>query len=293
MSLHNEVGTQNRLSEISGQDDIDEGERSAVKCTLAERLDELGRMPHRHAALHWVTFTLSLLSFILVLTWKLGSSGPVAASWVWIDIGLAVIFAFEFFTRSGFRWSRKNYLITHFFDFIAIVPVLAIVNHGFVAEGAVVWIILVARFARVIDRLLGDGFVTRNALALVDGFEEEITDRVMERIIARVQTDIDQAHLTEKVAESLERSKGSVLQRIREATPRDGLVPGIAHVFKLDAALERAEERSYDAIIKIMNSEEIDRALRDVINSSFASLRKEMGKKTWRLHLGIRRSSIK
>jgi hypothetical protein len=276
-----------------GHDDTNKDELSFRNCTLAERLNELGSMPRRHAAIHWVAFTLSLLSFILLLIWIPGSPESVPSAWVWIDIGLGVIFAVEFFTRSGFRWRRTNYLRTHFFDFVAIVPALVIVNHGFIAEGAVVWIILVARFARVVDRLLGDGFVTRNVLALIDGFEEEITDRVMERIIARFQANVDQAHLSRKVAESLERNKDDVLQRVKAVTPRKGLVPGIAHVIGLDAALERAEERAYDAVIEIMNSEEMDRAIRDTINSSFASLRNEMGKRTWRQHLGIRSSSNK
>jgi len=51
---------------------------------------------------------------------------------------------------------------------------LALVNHGLVLENVWVWIILIARFARVVDRLLGDGFLRRKCLALVEGFEEEI-----------------------------------------------------------------------------------------------------------------------
>lgn len=260
---------------------------------LVARLEELEGLPHRHAALHWIAFTLSLLSFILLLTWMVGSSGTVPIAWVWLDIGLGVLFAVEFFTRSGFRWRSKGYLRSRFFDFIAIIPALVFVHHGFFAEGACVWIILVARFIRIVDRFLGDGFVTRNVLALIEGFEEEITDRVMERIIGRVQADLDRASLSHKVAESLARNKVQVLERVRAATPREGLVPGIAHIIGLDAALERAEESSYEAVIRIMNSEEMDRAIRDVINSSFNSLRTEMGRKTWHQHLGIRRSGNK
>jgi hypothetical protein len=91
----------------------------------------------------------------------------------------------------------------------------------------------------------------------------------------------------------LVRNKADVLQRIRAATPRQGFVPGLAHIVGLDTALERAEERSYDAIVGIVNSEEIDRAIRDVVNSSFSSLLNEIGKRTWQQHLGIRRNGSK
>jgi hypothetical protein len=60
----------------------------------------------------------------------------------------------------------------------------------------------------------------------------------------------------------------------------------------LDAALERAEESTYDAIVGIVNSEEVDTALRDVINSSFSRMSTELNAKSWRTHLGIRNHHI-
>ena len=225
----------------------------------------------------------------MLAIWVFGSRGAVPSAWIMLDIGLGVVFAVEFFTRSGFRWDRATYWRTRFFDFVAIVPALALVHHGFVIEGVWVWLILVARAVRVVDRSLGDGFVQRTVLALVEGFEEEITDRVLERIIARIQGDMDRASFSHGVAEAFVRNKAAVLQRVRAATPREGLVPGLAHLVGLDAALERTEERTYDAIVEIINSEEVDRAVRDVVNSSFSRMRTELGKKSWRQHLGIRR----
>jgi hypothetical protein len=292
MALHKEVDPQNQTAKTStttdGQDDITKGSSA-----MAVRLEELESLPHRSRALHWSAFTLSLMSVILLSTWVFSSRGSVPSAWVLLDIGLGVVFAVDFFTRSGFRWDRATYLRTHFFDFVAIVPALALVHHGFAIEGLWLWLILVARAVRVVDRFLGDGFVQRNLLALVDGFEEEITDRVLERIIARIQGDMDRTGLSHGVAESLLRNKDSVLRRVRAETPREGLLPGIAHIVGLDAALERAEERTYDAIVGIMDSEEVDRAVRDVVNSAFLRMRNELGHKSWRQHLGIRRRQAK
>jgi len=297
MALQKKVEPQNQLPktpiEIYGQDDIKKGELPNSNSTIAARLEGLELLPHRNAVLHWAAFTLSLLSLILLSTWVFSSRESVPSAWVLLDIGLGVVFAVEFFTRSGFRWDRATYWRTRFFDFVAIVPALALVHHGFVIEGVWVWLILVARAARVVDRFLGDGFVRRTFLALVGGFEEEITDRVLERIIARVQADMDRASFSHGVAEAFVRNKAAVLQRVRAATPREGLVPGLAHLVGLDAALERAEERTYDAIVEIMKSEEVDRAVRDVVNSSFSRMRNELGKKSWRQHLGIRRRRAK
>jgi hypothetical protein len=216
----------------------------------------------------------------------------VPTAWIIFDIGLGVVTVVEFFTRSGFKWNRGAYLATHFFDFVAIVPALALVNHGIVIQLVWVWIILVARFIRVIDRLGGDGFVQRNIWALLEGFEEEITDRVLQRIITRVQGDMDRANFSHGVAEAFVKNKSAVLQRVRAATPKDGLMPSLAHIVGLDKALERAEERTYDAVVQIIDSEEVDHAVRDVINSVFSRMTSELGEKSWRHKLGIRHHQL-
>jgi hypothetical protein len=291
MTLQNDVKPQKRLPKstagIDSHDDITKGETPKVISPIAARLEELESLPHRSAVLHWAAFTLSLLSLILLSTWVFSSRGAVPRGWIWLDIGLGVVFAIEFFTRSGFRWGGAGYLRTRFFDFIAIVPALVLVHHGFAIESVWVWLILVARAVRVVDRLLGDGFVQRTVLAMVEGFEEEITDRVLERIVARIQGDMDRASFSHVVAEALARNKAAVLQRVSAATPHEGIVPGLAHVVHLDTALEHAEEKTYDAIVGIINSEEVEHAIRDVVNSTFTRMRSELGEKSWRQHLGL------
>jgi hypothetical protein len=275
------------------QDEITKGELPKGYATITEHLEYLESLPRRNAALHWASFTFALMSLILLSAWVFGSRGSVPGAWIWLDIGLGVVFAIEFFTRSGFRWNKAAYLRSHFFDFVALVPALALVNHGFVIEEVWVWLILIARAARVIDRLLGDGFVRRVILALVEGFEEEITDRVLERIIARIQADMDRAGFGRGVAKALERNKIAVLQRVRAATPQEGLVPSLAHIVGLEAALERAEERTYDAIVGVMSSDEVDHAIRDVVGSMFSRMRNELGRKSWLQHLGFQRRQAK
>jgi hypothetical protein len=292
MARQNEDKFQNHLlktrKENDGKKDITPGQLPQTNSPLNARLEEQETLPHRNFALHWATFALSLLSLILLSIWVFGSRGTVSTVWVLVDIGLGVVFAIEFLTRSGFRWHRFKYLRSHFFDFFAIVPALALVNHGFALEGIWVWFVLVARFVRLIDRFLGDGFVTHNLLALLEGIEEEITDRVLGRIVARVQADVDRASFSRGIAEALQRNKPAVLQRIKSATPQEGIVPSLARIVGLDTALERAEEKTFDAIVGIINSQEVDSTVRDIINTSLSRLQSELGDKSWRRHLGIR-----
>jgi hypothetical protein len=266
--------------------------KSAAPASLEARIEKLEALPRRNPILHWSAFVIALMSLIILSFWVFGGRGPVPAVWVVVDIGIGIISLIEFFTRSGFRWDSGAYLRSHFFDFVAIVPALLLVKHGIAIELVWVWIILVARFIRVIDRLGGDGFVQRNIWALIEGMEEEITDRVLQRIITRVQGDMDRANFSHGVAEAFKKNKTSVLQRVRAATPHDGFVPSLAHIVGLDAALERAEERTYDAVVQIIDSEEVDHAVRDVVNSVFSRMNNELGEKSWKQNIGIRHHKV-
>ena len=77
--------------------------------TIEERLEELESLPHRNPMLHWAAFILSLFSLVILATWVFSTRGPVPTGWVVVDIGLGVILAIEFFTRSGFRWGGMTY----------------------------------------------------------------------------------------------------------------------------------------------------------------------------------------
>lgn len=288
MGFKKKLESQRTLTKINGKDALINNKLPTGDTTIGARLEELESRPRRNLVLHWIGFALSLVSLILLAVWVFSTRGSVPTTWVLFDIGLGMITAVEFFTRSGFRWNRFAYLRTRFFDIIAIIPALALVNHGFALEGVWVWLILIARFARVVDRLLGDGFIRRNIWALVEGFEEEITDRVLQRIILRVQADMNRAHFSHEVAAAFVRNKSSVLERVRAATPKDGLMPSLAHIVGLDKALERAEEQTYDAIVGIIDSEEIDTAVRDVVNSIFSHMYSELGDKSWKHKLWIR-----
>ena len=277
---------------IDGKNNPNKNKIAEDAATLEARLEELESRLRRNHLLHWSAFVIALLSLILLSVWVFSSRGSVPVIWVVIDFGIGIISLIEFFTRSGFRWDRGAYLASHFFDFVAIIPALALVNHGLVIQMVWVWIILLARLVRAIDRLAGDGFVQRNIWGLVEGFEEEITDRVLQRIITRVQADMDRANFSHGVAEAFRKNKSSVLERVRAATPHEGVVPSLARIVGLDAALERAEERTYDAVVEIIDSEEVDHAVRDVVNSVFSRMHNGLGEKSWKQNVGFRHHKI-
>jgi len=257
--------------------------------SYADRRRDIDTRPHRPPLLHWAAFVLSVISLALLAIWMAEPMESVPPVWLWLDIGLGVFFAVEFLTRSGFRWDPPGYLRSRVFDFVAIIPALVLVHFGVILEGLWIWLILIARVIRLADRLLGDGFVQRNFFALLEGFEEEITDRVLLRIMARIQVDLYRGKFGHGVADALDRHKPSVLRRIREEHPSQGVGAGLARIVGLEKALERAEERTYDAVVDVLKSPEMDNAIREAVDSTFSVMRDEIKVKSWRQKLGVRR----
>lgn len=257
--------------------------------TFEDRLNDLVKRPRRHPAIHWAALILSIISLIPLIIWVINPLPVLFSNWYGLDIWFTVFFAVEFITRSGFRWNPLKYTLSHLFDFIAIVPALVLVHYAVPFVTVWVWIILVARFIRVFDRILGDGFITRNALAIADGFEEAITDRVMLRFMDRIQADLDRGQFGRAVGEVLEHNKTPVLRKIRTQHPRI-IETSLAHAVGIDTAVERSEERIYDSIVTILESAEVDTAIHDVVNSTFSTTRKQIAEKAWRKRLGFRRN---
>lgn len=256
--------------------------------TFAERLESLASLPHRNPLLHWAALLGALASLGILLVWMVGDKGTVRLIWVQLDIALGGAFALEYVTRSGFRWNPIRYSMSHFFDFVAMLPVLVLIQYALPYQGIWLWVILAARAVRVIDRLLGDGFVRRNVFAIAEGLEEEITDRVILNMLARAREDMDRGRFAQRLAEALANNRDPVLRRIRETHPQKGASAFLAQHTGLMDALERAEEGTFDAVVELLHSAEMDQMLRDVVDSTFAGMQQEFEHKTWRQRLGIR-----
>jgi hypothetical protein len=252
------------------------------------RLEVLDSRRRRSGVMHWVAVLFALASLGILIFGMVAFRRPLPAQWVWLDFAICIFFFFEFFTRSGFHWHGLKYARTHIFDFIAIVPVLLFLHHGVFIEGLWVWLVLVARSIRALDRILGDGFLEHNFFGLLEGLETEITDKVVLRIMDRVQNDLVSGKIGHSSAQVLEKNRGNVLRRVRAEYPEDGLGADLARFIGLEAAIERIEERIYDAVADVLNSSEVDTVIQEDLDLIFDGLRADLGNDEWRNHLGFK-----
>lgn len=248
---------------------------------------------HRRARwLHWLAWAAAVAAIVVLAFAAFGEPGrETAMALGWTDLGLTLAFAVEIFTRSGWRRDGWKYLAWRWFDFIAMVPLVFLFPLRLDSILIWVWIVLVMRLVRLVDRTLGDGFVQRNALALLSAVEEEISDRVLLSIIARIETEIALAKFGEGAANALGRNREAVLNRIYEEQLRDGAFSKIATFTGLRETIERAEEKTFDAIRSIVGSKETDEAIRDVIQTALRRARLQIGAKSWKRRLGLRKEA--
>jgi hypothetical protein len=251
------------------------------------RLDAVDSRKRRNPLIHWVAMTFALISWGILVFGMVNFKSPLPVEWVWLDLALSIFFLFEFFTRSGFRWHRIKYIRTHVFDFIAIVPAFLFLHHGVFAEYLWVWLVLVARSIRMLDRILSDGFIEHNFFALLEGMEEETTDRVVLRIEDRIRKDLVDGKIGHSTAQVLENKKSMVLRRIRAEYPRESFGAELARFVGLEAVIEQIEERIYDAVVDVLASSEANAVIQEEIDVIFAGLRSDIGKNEWRKHLGL------
>jgi len=273
-----------------GEENISSGQKikkeQAVPAAQLHRLEAMDSRKRRNPLIHWVAIVLALLSLGLLIFGMIAFNSPLTLAYVWLDLALSLFFFVEFFTRSGLRWHGGKYILTHLFDFVAIVPVFLFLYHGVFAESLWVWLVLIARAIRSIDRILSDGFFEHNIFALVEGLEAEITDCVVLRIMERIRKDLVAGKLGHSSAKVLENNKASVLRRVREQYP-ETLGSELARFVGLETAIEGIEDRIYDSAVELLASPEVNEAIQEEIDVIFAGLKADIGKNEWRKHLGF------
>jgi|GEM_PF-2320123 len=238
---------------------------------------------HRSRTLHWLAWGGALVSIAIAALWMWSAPNANLVTLIQgVDVALALFFAAEFFTRTGWQKSRLTYVKWRWFDFVAIVPITAL---GPLSVPAVFWIVFVCRAIRLVDRTLGDGFVQSKVIALASIAEEEISDRVLVKMLARWERELETAHFGAAMAQALSRNKEAVLQRVYAEQLQDGTFAKIAHFSGLQSTLEKEERRLFSAVIEMVGSHEVDAAIRDVIASSLRRTRQQLSAQDWRRNL--------
>ena len=252
-----------------------------------------GALERRPRWIHWSAWFASVVSFATLLGWLLGPRRPESlAPLGTVDLLLSAAWTLEFFTRTGWRRSGLRYLAWRWFDVVAMLPILFLLDIGWNVPAAIVWFVLATRLVRATDRTLGDGFLLGLFTTVLEGVEEEISDRVILKITSRIGAELEKARFGAAASKALAANRGAILERIYEEQLKDGgLLTRVAQATGLRSALEKSEARVFDSILEILGSEATDQAIRAVIRETLGRATAEIGQKSWRKRLLMPRSA--
>ncbi len=243
------------------------------------RLEALAGRPRRPAPLHLGALVISALLLGLLIAWLAIGRGDVSPVWALAEGAACLLALTEFLTRSGLRWEhRRGYVLTHIFDFVAIMPALVLGLYHIPLDALWFWAILLARATRLLDRLLGDGFLELKLARYLDRAEERVTDRVLLRLLDGVERGLDGGRLGHAVGAALAEHRPDILSRVRAERPSFG-ANRWAQLVGLEELVRSAEERAFDTVMQVVDSPEVDRAVRDALVAALGDLRGGIGKK--------------
>lgn len=236
------------------------------------QLEVLTSRPRRSKLLHLAAWTVAAASLAILLGARFFATQPIPLAWVLLDMLFCVLPALEFVTRSGLRWGGRSYLVTHVFDFAAMVPSVLLLSHDIPGAVPGLWVVLFARGIRLVDRTLGDGFVVLSVTRLVQRFEEAITDRVLLRLLAGAERGVAGGRLGHAAGVALAHHRDPVLATIRSARPPLDK-NRLAQFLGLEKVVQNTEQRAFDAVVDLLDSPEVDRALRDILIAALNDVR--------------------
>lgn len=169
--------------------------------------------------LDWVLFALAIISLGLLL-WQ--NFAHVSREELIIirltDYTVCVIFAIEFFLRWFEDGWTLRYLGRNWYALLGMIPISASIMHPYPWLRA---LLILARFGRAIDRVLGEGFTFR----LVDRVQSRVVNAVSGvvtiAVLDRVADVLVKGTYTENIARALAEDEGVLRQMVLEKLKND------------------------------------------------------------------------
>jgi voltage-gated potassium channel len=169
--------------------------------------------------LDWILFALAIISLGLLLWQNFFHVSREALMVIRLtDYSVCAIFAAEFFLRWNEDGWTLRYLARNWYAVLGMIPISASIMHPYPWLRGV---LILARFGRAIDRILGEGFTFR----LVDRVQSKVVNAVSGivtiAIIDRVADVLEKGTYTENIARALAQDEGVLRQMVLEKLKSD------------------------------------------------------------------------
>ena len=203
----------------------------------------------------------------------------------WAELGLIALFAIEFLLALVRHEHRLAYALRTWYELVALVPVTGGWAVGWALGPAVVVLVLLARFGRVVDRLFGDEAFYRLVDRVRDWAVEWVADAVTLRVLDQTLGVLQKGDYTRNLAAALEEHGDEMLGLVTEKVKADPEIGAVRHLPFFDAVVATSAKVSQRIVIDLLRDPRMDQMVKDIIAQNVRQIRAEVAKQEARLSL--------
>ncbi len=219
----------------------------------------------------WLLFGLALLS-IAMLAWQ--NFGVVTSQqlfWIRaIDYGVCAIFVAEFFLHWRQEQWTLRYLSRNWYAFLGMIPV----SHSLLHHHPWIRLLLVlARLARAIDRILGEGFVLRLLNRVKDLVIGAISGAITVAVLNEVADVLVKGTYTRNISRALAENEADLRTMVLEKLRNDPQAGKLRWLPYYDSIVESVITAVLRVTEGILNDPRTDELVADLLRENIAQLR--------------------
>lgn len=209
-------------------------------------------------ALDWFLFALAIISLGLLL-WQ--NFAHVSREELIIirltDYTVCVIFAIEFFLRWYEDGWTLRYLGRNWYAILGMIPISASIMHPYPWLRA---LLILARFGRAIDRVLGEGFTFRLVDRVQSRAVNAVSGIVTIAVLDRVADVLVKGTYTDNIAQALSKDEGVLRQMVLEklkSAPQTGRLSWLPYHDEIAENVITTVLRVAESILKDPRTDEL------------------------------------
>ncbi|GAC1372271.1 MAG: hypothetical protein NVS3B3_15460 [Aquirhabdus sp.] len=221
--------------------------------------------------LDWILFALAIISLCLLLWQNFFHVNPEELIVIRLtDYTVCVIFATEFF----WRWYQNDwtlrYLGRNWYAVLGMIPISASFMHP---HPWLRGLLILARFGRAIDRILGEGFTFRLVDRVQSTVVNAISGIVTIAMLDRVADVLAKGTYTENIARALAKDEGLLRQMVLEKLKSDPQTGRLSWLPYHDEIAQNVISTALRVAESILNDPRTDELVADMLRVNLDQLR--------------------
>lgn len=193
------------------------------------------------------------------------------------DAGICAVFALEFVWRWRREGWRRNFFWRNWYEIIGMIPLSHPALRAFRLLRVIV---VVARVARLTDRVAGDRLSERIVSRMLAPLVEQIKHPITLAVLDEVSTVLRSGHYTRNIAKALEQNRTQIREMVLEKLKEDRRMGRLSVLPFHDRVVDSATDTTMRVVFEVLEDPRTDELVGDLLRENLLQIRhdvREMG----------------